>query len=170
MGRAWTALRTSITSPSDVWLLARMTAWAPGLLVLKRTVPLPRLVALMETRPRRPSRDLALEGRIARMARLLYRGRPGTFRDNCLERSLLTYRFLGRAGADPELVVAMRKGEEGVRGHVWVTVGGRPVHEEPAELEPYVPVMSFRGGELRRSASGAAGPLPGKKRGSETKQ
>lgn len=170
MGRAWSALRTSVTSPSDAWLLARMTAWAPSLPLLKRTLPLPRLVSLMDARSRRPTRDLELEGRIARMARLLYRGRPGTFRDNCLERSLLTYRFLGRAGADPELVVAVRKGEEGVRGHVWVTVEGRPVHEEPADLAPYVPVMSFRGGEVRRSASGAASPLPGTERRSKTQQ
>jgi hypothetical protein len=138
-----------------------MSAWAPSLPLLKRALPLPRLVALMESERRARERDPALERRIARMARLIYRGKPGTFANNCLERSLVTYRYLGRAGAEPELVVAMRTGEKGVDGHVWVTVGGVPVHEQPDELEPYVPVLRFKRGEVTRSAGGAAGPLPG---------
>ena len=170
MRRAWRALRRCVNSPSDVLLLARMTAWAPSLPVLKRTVPLPRLVRLMASGPRQRPRDTALEQRIARMARLLYRGKLGTLQNNCLERSLLTYRFLGRAGADPELVVGARQGEEALQGHVWVTVDGRAVHEDPDELEPFVRVMSFRGGDLQRSAGGAAGPLPGPERGTEAQQ
>jgi hypothetical protein len=138
-----------------------MSAWAPSLPLLKRVLPLPRLVALMASEPRARERDPALERRIARMARLIYRGRRGTFNNNCLERSLVTYRYLSRAGADPELVVAVRRGDEGVEGHVWVTVGGVPVHEQPDELEPYLPVLRFKRGEVKRSAGGPAGALPG---------
>jgi hypothetical protein len=170
MGRAWRALRSCVSSPADAWLLARMTTWAPSLPVLKRVLPLPRLVALMAKEPRRSPRDPELERRIVRMARLVYRGRRGTFRDNCLERSLVTYRFLGRAGADPELVVAMSKGEDGLHGHVWVTVEGLPVHENPADLEAYLPVMRFRRGEVIRSAGGPASPLPGAESRTEAKQ
>jgi transglutaminase superfamily protein len=170
MRRAWRALRSCVSSPADAWLLARMTAWAPSLPVLKRVLPLPRLVALMAKEPRRPLRDPELERRIVRMARLVYRGRTGTFRDNCLERSLVTYRFLGRAGADPELVVAMSKGDQGVHGHVWVTVEGLPVHEDPADLEIYVPVLRFRRGEARRSAGGPTGTLPGTESRPEAEQ
>jgi transglutaminase superfamily protein len=170
MSRRWRALRTCIKSPADAVLLARMTAWAPGLPVLKRVLPLPKLVALMAGRARGHARDPELERRIVRMARLVYRGRRGTFRDNCLERSLVTYRFLSRAGADPELVVAMSKSEQGLHGHVWVTVEGLPVHEDPAELEAYVPLMRFRRGALRRSAGSPAGPLPGMESGTKAKQ
>ncbi|HEY3070897.1 MAG TPA: lasso peptide biosynthesis B2 protein [Gaiellaceae bacterium] len=170
MRRAWRAISSCVTSPADAWLLARMIAWAPGLPVLKRALPLPRLVALMEKAPRRRSRDRELERRIVRMARLIYRGRRGTFRDNCLERSLVTYRFLGRAGADPELVVAMSKRDEGLHGHVWVTVEGIPVHEDPADLEVYVPLMRFRRGTIGPSTGGPTGPLPGAERGTELEQ
>ena len=152
MRRAWRALRRCVNSPSDVLLLARMTAWAPSLPVLKRTVPLPRLVRLMASRPRQRPRDTALEQRIARMARLLYRGKLGTLQNNCLERSLLTYRFLGRAGADPELVVGARQGEEALD------------EDEDRARD------GFRGGDLQRSAGGAAGPLPGPERGTEAQQ
>jgi hypothetical protein len=124
----------------------------------------------MESEPRRTERDPALERRIARVARLIYRGRRGTFPNNCLERSLVTYRYLGRAGADPELVVAVRRGAEGVDGHVWVTVGGMSVHEEPAELEPYVPVLRFAGGEMRRSADGTPSALPRTESGAEAQE
>jgi len=170
MRRAWRAFASCVRSPGDAWLLARMVAWAPGLPILKRVLPLPRLVALMDRPPHGHARDPALEQRIVRMTRLVYRGRRGTFRDNCLERSLVTYRFLGRAGADPELVVAMSKRDGGVHGHVWVTVQGVPVHEDPADLEVYVPVMRFRRGEIEPSTSRSAGPLPGAERGSEAKQ
>jgi hypothetical protein len=169
MRRIWRALSRCVDSPADLWLLTRMTAWAPSLPVLKRALPLPRLVDLMESEPRRSKRDPALERRIARMARLIYRGQPGTFSNNCLERSLVTYRYLSRAGADPELVVAVRRGDEGVDGHVWVTVGGVPVHEQPDELEPYVPVLRFKRGEVTRSAGGAASALPGAQSGAEAK-
>lgn len=161
MRRAWRALRTCVTSPSDAWLLARMAAWAPALPVLKRALPLPRLVALMAARPRSRARDADLERRIARMARLLYRGRPATFRDNCLERSLVAYRYLGRAGAAPELRVGFRREEKGVRGHVWVLLDGRPVHEAPEELDGYGEVTAFGPGGARVSARGAAGAAPG---------
>lgn len=170
MRRAWRALSTCVTSPADAWLLARMVAWAPGLPVLKRVLPLPKLVALMDRTPRDRSRDAELERRIVRMARLVWRGRRGTFRDNCLERSLVTYRYLGRAGADPELVIAMNKRDDGFHGHVWVTVEGRPVDEDPSDLESYVPLMRFRRGELGDSAGGATGPLPGAERGTQLKQ
>ena len=38
------AARACITSPADAWLAARMAAWALVLPLLKRVVPLPRLV------------------------------------------------------------------------------------------------------------------------------
>jgi hypothetical protein len=147
-----------------------MVAWAPGLPLLKRILPLPRLVALMDKAPREGARDPELERRIVRIARLVFRGRRGTFGDNCLERSLVTYRFLGRAGADPELVVAMSRRDQGLHGHVWVTVEGLPVDEDPADLEVYVPLMRFCRGEIRPSAGGPTGPLPGAERGTEPKQ
>jgi hypothetical protein len=88
--------------------------------------------------------------------------RPRPARDNCLERSLVTYRFLGRLGAGPELVVGVGSEGEATVGHVWVTVDGRPVHDEPQSLDAYETVVVFdsdgRRSELREGAAASADP------------
>lgn len=161
MRRAWRALRSCVASPADVWLLARLAAWAPALPLLKRVVPFRRLVRFMAAKPAKHARDPELERRIVRMARLVYRGRTGTFRDNCLERSLVVYRYLGRAGARPELRAGFRREGEKVRGHVWVLLDGRPVHEAPEELAGYGEVTAFGPDGARVSAEGAPSSPPG---------
>jgi hypothetical protein len=118
-----------------------MGAWAAVLPALKFVLPLPRLVALVTPAERAPARDPAREQRVERLAARLYRT-PRLGRDNCLERSLVTYRYLARAGSDPRLVVGMRREDE-LRGHVWVTVDGRPVHDTPDFLAGFVPLMTF---------------------------
>jgi hypothetical protein len=123
-------------------LLLRMAAWRPVLPALKFLVPLPKLVRLVATRPRRHDRSSEDEYRIIRTALLLFRDQT-ILRDNCLERSLLTFRFLTRANASPQLVIGMRSGESGVLGHAWVTVDGRPVQETPESVEEMTPMMSF---------------------------
>ena len=130
-------------SPRDVFLLLRMSGWAALLPVLKLALPLPRLVALMAS-PRPRSRSRAREYRIAELAQLLYRRRERDVEDTCLERSLVTYRYLGRVGADPSLVVAFGREQRDVIGHVWVTVDGTAVHDPADSLERYVPLLAFR--------------------------
>jgi hypothetical protein len=160
------ALRSCVSSPADVWLLGRIAAWAVVLPLAKRVIPLPRLVAAMAAEPKRADRDPELERRIARMARLVYRGRRPTFRDNCLERSLVTYRYLGRAGARPRLLVGLGRGESGaIRGHAWVVLDGRAVHDGDDALEPYAEVAAF--GPDGRRVSGVSSPPPGADRGAE---
>lgn len=159
MRRAWRALRSCISSPADLWLLARIAAWALVLPVVKRLVPLRKLVALMAAESRPSERDPDLERRIARMARLIYRGRRATFGDNCLERSLVTYRYLARAGAQPRLMVGVGRGESvTMRGHAWVLLDGRAVHDGDEELEPYAELAAFGPDGRRMSAEGASAP------------
>jgi len=160
MRRAWRALRSCISSPADLWLLARIAAWALVLPVLKRLVPLRTLVALMAAESRRSERDADLERRITRMARLVYRGRRATFRDNCLERSLVTYRYLARAGAQPRLLVGVGRSETAsVRGHAWVTLDGRAVHDQEEELAEHAELTAF-GPDGHRVSAGRAGSPP----------
>jgi hypothetical protein len=66
--------------------------------------------------------------------------------DNCLDLSLVTYRYLGQAGADPRLVIAVRKDGRLTRGHAWVTVGGVPVHDSTERLEDFTSLMTFESG------------------------
>jgi Transglutaminase-like superfamily len=118
-----------------------MAAWSMLLPVLKRAVPLRRLVVLMWTtggNVRSEAREQAVIALSARVARV----RP-RLRSNCLERSLLAYRFLAQAGADPRLVLAVGSVEGGVVGHAWVTLDGKPVHEPRAAVESFAPLIEF---------------------------
>jgi len=67
-----------------------------------------------------------------------------------LERSLVLFRSLARANANPHLVVGMAKPDEYL-GHVWVTVDGRPLLETPETLGSYTEVVSFGRGGARDS-------------------
>jgi hypothetical protein len=148
------ALAAVIRNPATTWLGIRMLAWSLVLPVLKYVVPLPLLARLMWSRARRERRP-ERERMVRLLARRIYKVRPSRHRDNCLERSLLNYRFLSMEGADPHLVVGVRKSERGVVGHAWVLVEGRPLYEAPSRLEKYVTLAEFSGGSFRRAADGA---------------
>jgi hypothetical protein len=69
---------------------------------------------------------------------------------NCLERSLVLYRYLARANADPELVIGMAKPDDYL-GHVWVVVNEQPLLETSESLGLYTEVVRFgRGGAQER--------------------
>jgi Transglutaminase-like superfamily len=146
-------------SPGDAWLAARMAGWRLMLPMLKRRLPLPRLVRIMwsksRSRPSAPER----EARIAELARVVFRSRHSSRSGNCLERSLVLCRYLSRAGADPELLVGVRRGEEEIRGHAWVALRGAPVEEPPDNLDGVVQVVAFRGEGPGRHSHGASGEL-----------
>ena len=130
-------------SPRDTWLLVRMFAWSLVLPALKFLLPLPRLVRLAAS-PRTRARDARAEHAVAEHAARVYRRRRD---DNCLERSLVTYRYLGRAGAEPRLVVGVRGVDR--FGHVWVTTDGAPVHDAPAFVAELEPLLEFDAGGTR---------------------
>lgn len=138
----------AVHSPSDVGLVLRMLGWAVVLPALKARMPLERLVALMWTDARTgaPRRDPARERQVVRLAELSHRAVSGGRRDNCLERSLIAYRHLASRNAAPLLVVGARPGSAGVEGHVWVTVDGNPVHDQPEEIATYEPLTVFGAG------------------------
>jgi hypothetical protein len=96
--------------------------------------------------PHGAARDPEREQRTIRVVARLSRTSGG----NCLERSLVLYRYLARANADPHLVVGMAKPDEYL-GHVWVTVDGRPLLETSETLGGYTEVVSFRVGEAQYS-------------------
>jgi hypothetical protein len=145
-----------IGRPGDAWLAARMAAWRLALLVLKRVVALPRLARLMHGRGG-DGRSDGGDVRIARLAGAVFglgrAGSPG----NCLARSLVVYRYLSAASLRPELVVGVRRDGEGVLGHAWVVVAGRPVAEPEAALTEFTPLIVFGEGGAIRSA-GWPGP------------
>lgn len=123
-------------------LALRMLPWAITLPVLKHAVPITRLARLMSA-GRARERDQARERRIVRAAWWASHVQARRFPDNCLERSLLAFRYLGRAGAMPTLVLGVARDAGPVVGHAWVLVGGEPVADLATESDAYVPVASF---------------------------
>jgi hypothetical protein len=134
-----------LASPADAWLALRMVGWRLVLPLLKGRLSLTRLVRLMWRGKRARPVTAAREARVAEIARVVYRSEHVSRPGNCLERSLVLYRYLSAAGADPHLVVGMRGSEGPVRGHAWVTVRGEPVEEPPQSLEGLTRVVSFHG-------------------------
>jgi hypothetical protein len=119
--------------------VARLVVLFNLLGVAKRVVPL-RSLARWAWSPR-VDRDPAslptIVGRVLRAGR--YAGVPDR---DCLQRSLLLYRELSRAGASPRLVVGFRR-SAAVEGHAWVTVDGRLLADAAEALETFTPVMRF---------------------------
>jgi hypothetical protein len=75
--------------------------------------------------PREPRDARRLVSLVLRLGALA--GQPDR---DCLQRSLLLYRELSRAGADPRLHVAFRRENVRLVGHAWVECAGRPVTTE----------------------------------------
>jgi hypothetical protein len=143
--------------PADLWLVLRMAVWRLMLPLLKRRMALPGLVRMMWEGERSPAPRPERQVRIAELTTLVFRSdhrdRPG----NCLDRSLVAYRYLSAAGADPELRIGLRRGDGLLRGHAWVTVDDRPVEESAEPLEQFAEVVTFHsdGASSRPDAVGA---------------
>ena len=125
-------------------LAARMLCWLIWLPLLKRVLPLRSLVALMaRTRTRRRAATSAEIERMSAIARWLaihtWPRRPGT----CLEQSLVLYRFLSARSVPPELVIGVRRGDDRLAAHAWITVEGRAVGQSQASLADFSPILSF---------------------------
>jgi Transglutaminase-like superfamily len=129
-----------LRSPGDVWLAVRMTGWALVLPLLKHAVSLPRLARLMWRRGSGEAEQSEID-HVVRLSWAAARIRPLPGRDNCLERSLIAYRYLSALGARPQLVVALRSAREAPDGHVWVTIDGRPVGGE--DVSPFTPLFEL---------------------------
>lgn len=137
------ALRRLIARPKDAWVVARIVPWALVLPALKYLIPLPALARLMWARPVSKRRDRERERRVVSLVGALYRSRALGRDENCLERSLLTYRTLSRLGADPRLVAGLGSDSSRLVGHAWVTVDGEPVGEPASASEGLSRVIVF---------------------------
>jgi Transglutaminase-like superfamily len=124
-------------------VVARLWFWAAVVRSLKHVVPVVTLVRIVHARPAGRQRASGLADRLDTLFR-----RTGRFPrrppSNCLERSLGAYRLLCRAGAQPELVIGMKRGpDDAIEGHTWVMVDGRPLGENQAVLAAFGRVLAF---------------------------
>ena len=116
------------------WLAARMAAWVAILRLAVRVVPIGPLSRWVEPRSTTPiahDRDVKRIVALSQRATAALSRRPETM---CLVRSLVTYRYLARAGARPELLMGFRQAEPQLTGHAWVAIDGQPVTDDPAAL------------------------------------
>jgi Transglutaminase-like superfamily len=123
-------------------LLVRSAAWAAVLPSLKLLFPAPRLARLMWRDPRSAGRDPALEDEVVAVVERVYAHGRIPRRHNCLERSLLAYRYLSEINAAPVLVVGLAN-ERTAHGHAWVLVDGEPIAEPEHVLAEMTPILSF---------------------------
>lgn len=113
---------------SELGFAVRIAMWAYVLPLLKKRLSLPRLGRLMWLEPTRPERDRRRERQIVSSVRRAYGVATFRRRDNCLEQSLLLYRYLSRAGARPLLVIGVRRLDRGGwTGHSWLLVDDVPI-------------------------------------------
>jgi hypothetical protein len=137
-------------------IMLRLAVPYVALTILKRVVPLPRLVKWAWLRPHGP-RDRDAE---ALTIRCLVRLRRLTFADrgDCVQGSLVLYRALSRVGASPHFVVGLHRIAGNLRGHAWITVDGKVVAEAETSVASFTPTMEFgaNGSLLSRADRAAA--------------
>ena len=136
-------LGQEVHSVSDVILATRALAWALVLPALKHVVSVKTLAAIMHRPPRRSTRDAARERRIITFAHWGARLTRWNTGGNCLERSLIAYRYLCAAGAHPTLVIGVGRDRAGVIGHAWVLVDGQLVGEPQSAIACYTRAFAF---------------------------
>jgi hypothetical protein len=127
----------------------------PGYLLLgllKHLVPISWLARWAWRRPA-GRRDYEQERRlklgVLRLSQMI--GLPDR---DCLQRSLLLYRALSRAGAEPILVLGLKRVNDRTLGHAWVLVDDRPLLDSDADLRSFAPALSFgRCGKLLPTVS-----------------
>src|SRR5678816_3829901 len=102
VARGWIArARTEVTGLREVALVVRMSMWCGALRLLKHVVPLARLVALVRREPDGLPRIRREEARIVTLARWTSRLTLWSSHGTCLERALVTYRYLTAMNAAP---------------------------------------------------------------------
>ena len=141
------------TSPVDTWLCMRMMSWAILLPLLKIFIPVKSLARFMWISSKTPVRNLEQEQKIATLVRWIYLFVLSN-KKNCVERSLILYRFLSRINSDPILVTGLRHLEDGIwKGHAWILVDGKPFGEPETSVEDFRTLVIFgrNGAIIQRS-------------------
>jgi hypothetical protein len=130
--------------------LVRLASNYAAFAVLKRIAPVQTLARLAWTTPR--ARDSSRRARST--SGVVWIGRlAGASRGDCLQRALLLYRELSRAGDRPVLVAGLRQDGARRTGHAWVEVDGVPVAEAIEDVNRFTRLVSFgeKGQPIRAS-------------------
>ena len=131
---------------SELGFALRLGIWLCWLPILLRLRPLPVLLSRHSLAPRRFERrspqEMERAVRIVVRLSALWVFRLPLFPRACLRRSLALHRVLTRMGYPVEIHFGIRKGGEGLQGHSWVTMHGKPIAER-TQTEAFKLVYSY---------------------------
>ncbi len=125
------------------WLLVQSLIWLPVIDVLLRafgfaacqsflSAILPRTARRKDSGDRVESAQTA-----ARLVRIA--AEHGFYRATCLPQSLLLWSILKRRGIDAALHVGVRKADDRVQAHAWVTCDGATLNDDADVHERFAP-------------------------------
>ena len=126
------SLRFASRRPGEAVLAARMGACVAALSVMIRVMPLPRVLKLLSTAPRRP-RGIGSGPSGERIAQLLdavLNLNVLCFRPVCWKRAAVLHRYLALHGRETRICFGLRReGGDMLAGHAWLEDGGVPLFE-----------------------------------------
>jgi hypothetical protein len=118
-----------------------LAVWRVSLPLLKRVLKVSTLARFMWSPPAVPLDERGRRQRVELVRGVVTSAGRLLVSTNCLERSLVLYRLLSQADAQPALVLGARRGSPSVAGHAWVELGGEPVFEP--DRDAYTAIVAF---------------------------
>ena len=122
----------------EVPLTIRMACLGLVTPFLLRALPLPRLMAALDSSGSCDPRPDELLARHLRIASGLFRNGRRRLGSNCLRRSVVLFHTLRRDGFPARVVFGITRGGDGsLDGHAWVELDGTPILEQKDPREEY---------------------------------
>jgi len=135
------SVRLALTQLRKGIVVVRLLPFYMLVAILKYFVPLQLLAQwawCVPAGPRNREAERRLATRVVRLSQL-----AGLTDRDCVQRSLLLYRVLSRAGADPTLIVGFERLDNRILGHAWVVVDGQAMLETDADVSRFSPTLNF---------------------------
>lgn len=107
-----------------------------------RWLPLPRLLQYLSTSRRTEPENFPRLQQAASYTDRILRLFPYNEKGNCLPRSLILYVMAARCGYHVKFHCGVRKSDNGLDGHAWLTVNGQPLLESTKQSEGMVETFS----------------------------
>ncbi len=150
------ARRFAACAKADGSLTARLFAWRISLPILKRVVPIATLARVMWTTPTLATDERQRLERVAVLTQFVNTGGWVLVSTNCLERSLVLYRLLSEADANPTLVIGGKTVGASLAAHAWIELNGTAPWE--ADVDRYFRIVAFGPAGQPRDAAGVHSP------------
>ena len=121
-----------INHPAEAMLRVRMAGWVCVLSLAIKLLPLPRALAMLSAKTKRPSGQSTqeIETMLAGALDPLLATGMLCFQPICWKRAAILHRYLALNGIATHIVFGMRKETDGaLSGHAWLEAEGKPILE-----------------------------------------